>query len=629
MKTLSWFFFLLPVYVVGQNNYAASLIDPTLLENANAVIRLQKMDFYVKQPGEAVKKETLVVTLLNDKSRYNELRLFYDSFNKIKKVGGKIYDAQGKLVREVEKKEIQDMSAISNFSIYEDNRIRYVEVKYSEYPYTVEFEYEMNYNDLFGYPDWDIQPYNVSVEQSEHFISLPEGMKLLYKPLNTEIEPMMSSAGGRTIYYWSARQVPAIKYEPYSPPAAEILPSVLISPETFEVENYTGSMATWKEFGRFMNKLSEGRDVLSPAMRSTVAELTKNVSTDREKIEKLYRYLQENMRYVSVQLGLGGWQPFDANYVEQNKYGDCKALSNFMKAMLKEAGIKAWPVLIYSGDLYYDISEDFATNAFNHVIIYVPSENLWLECTSSTAPPNYLSSSCTNRNVLLITEDGGKIDRTPNYSTEGNFKRTRANVELEPSGAAAVGVEVERKGSKQEWYRYAARQYSSEEFNKKFQEYSPLPGFNLKELRLDVKKDIPEVGVHFLADVPAYASRAGKRLFVPLNKVNPFTSVPQADEHRLHPVEVRDGYSETDNLAIKIPEGYKVESMPGEPVSLATPYGTYYLKVWEEDGYIKVDRNLEVMPVRLAAEEYGAWRDFYKSVSLAEGTTLVLVEKKT
>ena len=94
-------------------------------------------------------------------------------------------------------------------------------------------------------------------------------------------------------------------------------------------------------------------------MKTKVKELVKNAPSQEEKIKVLYHYLQENMRYVSVQLGIGGWQTFDAKYVEENKYGDCKALTNFMKSMLKAADIEAYAALIKNGRNVLDQEIDF------------------------------------------------------------------------------------------------------------------------------------------------------------------------------------------------------------------------------------------------------------------------------
>ena len=631
MQKLLFSLLLFPLALLAQDNFqhAALLIPADLQKGAYAVIRNQEIEFYVKSPGEATFREKRTVTLFNDKSSYDALVIHYNTYNKLGKITGKVYDSLGKLVREIEKKEIRDVSAISDFSIYEDDRVRYVDVDYTDYPYTVEFEYEMTYKDLLDYPNWDIANYYTAVQRSVFILDLPEHFQVSVKSLNLDISPVEAIAKGRHRMTWTVENLPAIKREPYGPPASELLPGMLVSPHLFEAENYSGSMASWKDFGNFINLLMKDRDVLSPAMKANVKELTANAATDREKIEILYRYLQENMRYVSVQLGIGGWQPFDAQYVETNKYGDCKALSNFMKALLKEAGIPSYPVLIRNGDLVYEATEDFATPSFNHMILHVPSESCWLECTSSDFPVNYIGYSNSDRNVLLITENGGQLAHTPEMPPTANFEGNEVKIDLRASGEASVEVKSTRRGAKHEWYRAAVKHYSKEDFQKEFQAASSLPSFTIENLAVQPQKDLPEAEVSYKALVPRYASKAGKRLFIPFNAVNLFTDIPPANEERLHPVVVREGYTEEDRIQLNVPEGYTVESMPGEDFSLESAFGSYQLKVRQEGSQLTFVRRLEIRPVRLPAGEYQALRDFCKEIVKADGAKLVLVEKKT
>ena len=164
-------------------------------------------------------------------------------------------------------------------------------------------------------------------------------------------------------------------------------------PKTFSYEGFQGDLTSWQTYGDFYKDLNKGRDELSETMKETVKDLIAGANTNSQKIEKLFSYLKKNMRYVSLQLGIGGFQTFDAKFVEKNKYGDCKALSNFMKAMLKEAGIKSFPVLVNAGEeVFYEVEKDFVFPMFNHVILYVPDEDCWLECTSTANPPGYLGS---------------------------------------------------------------------------------------------------------------------------------------------------------------------------------------------------------------------------------------------
>ncbi len=629
MQKITLIFLLLPCLLFSQDKpeYAAILIPPDLLENANAVIRNQRIQFEVETPGTAVYKEHRVVTLFNDNSHYDYLIVHYNPHNKLGRLNGKIYDAMGNLVRKIGKKEIRDESAISSISVYDDNRVRYIDVNYSDYPFTVEFEYEMDYNDLLSYPSWRVSEFNVAVQRAELKISIPTDMQLHHKTLNVDAPPVVEASGKSQHFTWTIENVKAARKEPYCPMTSELLPRILVSPSLFEAEGYTGSMSSWNDFGQFMNKLMRGKDALTPEMKAIVSQLTANVETDREKIDALYRYMQGNMRYVSVQIGIGGWQPFNAKYVESNKYGDCKALSNFMKAMLKEANIPAYPVLISSGKQSYEVTDDFTIPAFNHMILYVPSEDYWLECTSNISPPNYLSSSCADRNVLLITDKGGKLVRTPPQLPAENHETNIVDISLESSGKAVVKVRSSRTGARHEWYRYAAEYYSEEDLKKEMMDIISLRSFTLDQLSVTPAPDEPIATVRFTATVPSYASKAGKRLFVPINAINSYSHIPPENESRIHPIEVKSGYTEKDKITMNLPSGYHIESMPPANNTVESEYGRYSLNITQEKNKLTIERQLEILPVRLPAEEYEDWRKFHKQVAKMDGSMLVLVNK--
>ncbi len=629
MQKIIFLLLIIPNLLFSQNKaeYASLLIPPGLLENANAVIRQQEVEFEVQEPGKAIYKEHRAVTIFNEKTNYDAMVVHYNPSNRLSRIKGRIYDAKGNLVREIEKKEIKDVSAISSYSIYEDDRVRYVEVDYKDYPYTVEFEYEMNYKDLLYYPGWSVNEFAVAVQQTTFQVSLPADLKLHYKQFNLDITPEIKNVENLHRFFWKIENIKAIKKEPYCPSVYELLPTLRISPSHFEAENYSGSMSSWNDFGLFMNKLMEGRDELSPTMKNTVHELIGAAKSDREKIDLLYRYMQENMRYVSVQLGIGGWQPFDAKYVEANKYGDCKALSNFMKAMLKEAGIISYPVLIQNGNKPFEITEDFTAPAFNHMILNVPSENYWLECTSTFNPPNYIGVSNSDRNVLLITETGGEIARTPIMLPNDNAELNKSIIEINSEGAATVNFNSNRKGNRQDWFRNAKNYSSEEDLKNEIIELIPLPSFTLNQFSVNVSNDKPEAQFGYNATVPRYASKAGKRLFIPLNAVNPFSDFPPANEERLHPVVIENSFSERDSIVFHLPVGYKVESMPPNEKSLETDFGKYSLRIFQDQYVLTVIRELEVKATRIPAADYNKWRDFFKGVGKLDGGKLVLLGK--
>ena len=502
---------------------------------------------------------------------------------------------------------------------------------HNSYPYTIEFEYErvLKGGYYHAYPDWYIQHYNRSVQESSFTINLPDDFEFYYKALNVDIEPKIGESGGRKLYNWTVKDLPAIKYEPYGPVQSAILPRILFSPHQFYFAGYRGSMASWKEYGQFMNALYEGRDELPKELLLEIKELTSTAQTNREKIDILYQYMQENMRYVSVQLGIGGWQPFDANYVSKNKYGDCKALTNFMKAMLKAVDIKAYPVLIKNGRIRYEITEDYATPQFNHVILHIPSEDYWLECTSQNYPANYIGSGNMNRKVLLVDEEGGKVIQTPRMSAADNMEQNKVSIVLKEDGSATLRNSILAKGERHELYRAMEKQLSQQEQQEYLKEHSSLPSFDINKLIIKASSKQPEATVEYDLAVSRYASKAGKRLFVPVNAISPFKSVPPEMEERQFPVVHRRNFTEVDTIELQIPKGYEVESIPNSSYQKEVEYATYELQIEKTETGIRCVRKLQMKKAELPSDSYPDFRNVLKEISKKDKMKIVLVQKKT
>ncbi|MFQ5448371.1 MAG: hypothetical protein ACE5FF_15710, partial [Saprospiraceae bacterium] len=166
-----------------------------------------------------------------------------------------------------------------------------------------------------------------------------------------------------------------------------------------------------------------------------------------------------------------------------------------------------------------------------------------------------------------------------------------------------------------------------EERRKKFQAASSLPAFKLEELEIVPSGTTASAEVTYTAQVARFGSKAGRRIFVPANAVNPFTGVPPAVENRHHPVVSGAAYVEEDSIVILMPRGYKVESMPPEDFSLDSDYGQYHLNVAVEPGKIILERRFERHTVSLPATEYYEWRSFLKEVAKADGIKIVLVKE--
>ena len=609
--------------------YNSLLIPDTLRKHADEVVRSQKTEFKVESISTASEIETVVVTVLNGESDANELVFFYDQYSKIKKLWAKVYDANGKEVNAFKEKAFNDRSAIGGFNIYSDSRYKHLTVNHSSYPYTIEYQCIKEYKGIMAYPNYRVNSFGKSVQSFEVKVILPAGFDLHSKLENVELAASVNTDEGTKTYTWTGKNLPALKPEAYIP-RSQRDPILWISATKFSVDGYEGDMSSWQSLGAFFYQINKNRQEVTPETKKKVKELIADVATNKEKIKRIYEYMQEEVRYVSVQLGIGGWQSFDAKYVEKNKYGDCKALSNYMKSLLEIAEIPSDWVIIYRGVRgRQEVDENFATPSFgNHMILYVPSEDMWLECTSKTYPPNYLGGDNHDRPVLLITEDGGKLSRTPKYGLEENRSLTRANINLDAKGGVVIKQQTTHHGPSHDQYRQL-KNYPKTDVEKYIVRNTSLPALTLDKFAIEVDPDAPIATVDFNITVPRYASKAGKRVFVPINKLNPFQEVPESEKERIHPVKIENDYHQEDAYIFDLPEGYKVESIPKENTVLESDYGKYTLDLKVTDKTVTVTRTLDIYAVELPATDYNKLRDFYKKIAQLDAAKMVLVKKAT
>lgn len=611
--------------------YNAANISEDLKKGAYAVVREDITNVEVFSNKSSKVTTRFVATILDERGEdYAIHRSSFDqSFYGFPSIKGALYDQNGKLIRKIKKKDIQNVSAISSFSVYEDNRIAAVDLRHNQYPYTVEFETTQNLNAFAIVPGIvpALSRAHTSVEQFSYTVKMPDGLKLLHKTQNLAPPTINGNS-----YTWKAKNLKPITREPRSPSLFKSLPLVMSRPESFEVDGYQGSFKSWKALGQFFYDINEGRDELPTEMVSKVQSLTKGMDDPQEIIEVLYRYMQENTRYVSVQLGLGGFQTFDANYVYENGFGDCKALTNYMKSMLKEVDIPAYTAAIYADDDPRELVKDFPSFQFNHVILCVPFENdtTWLECTSNVNPSGYLGEFTEDRYALLQTERGGFLVRTPNSPAESNEQIRIADVKLDEMGNAEANASITYTGYQQDGVRSLMRDYTADQRKKWLRSRINLGSFEINEYDIKVLETAFRPTTQVSVDINArkWASPSGDRLFLSLYALGGSPSVPKAMSKRTQPIKLPYAYLDTDTITYHIPEGYHIESKPEFPIKVIQDFGAYEINMIQEDQQkIIYTRRIRMEKTILPAERYKEYRDFYRQVNRNDRLQIVLAGK--
>ncbi|MGN6567145.1 MAG: hypothetical protein ACTHJ0_04295, partial [Flavipsychrobacter sp.] len=360
--------------------------------------------------------------------------------------------------------------------------------------------------------------------------------------------------------------------------------------------------------------LNANRDELPEDVKTAVHHLTDTCHDNKEKIKLLYSYLQKSTRYVGIQLGIGGWQTFDANFVGTKGYGDCKALSNYMHSLLKEAGITSYQALVYAGEsnsIQMDL--DFPHEQFNHVILCVPTpkDTTWLECTSNFLPAGYLSDFTSDRNVLLLAPDGGHVIHTPVYGNAVNVITRNATGYIDSNDVLHAQAVFNYQGSFYSSEKYTILDETKDKVANHLNSKFSLPNSRIENYHVDegTVGCIPFIKEKIEMEGAPNINRSGKRLFITPDIIMHSTTTLPA-EKRTKPFEIDRSYQVNDTLFIKLDGKYYAESIPSE-VTMSYPFANYSSKITFENGCIKIMRH------------YSQHKGIYSAALFADYTTVI------
>lgn len=618
-------------FLTKAQSYNTLLIADSLTKQANVVCRFNELRIEIKDPGKARIYNKRAYTILNEAGdRYSFFYTHYDKFNDINDIDGSLFDASGKQLKNVKKKDIEDLSGNDDISLMVDTRFKAHSFYYRNYPYTVEYEESKTIDGVFDLPDWYPQQSNtMSIQYSKLVVVTPKDLDIRYKQFNYAGKPVITEDKDTKTYTWEIKNIPAKPNEVLQPSWREISPVVLLAPTSFEIQGYKGEMSSWENFGMFINSLLKDKSTLPDVVKQKVHAITDGINDPKEKVKLLYNFLQQNTRYISVQLGIGGWQPFDANYVFTKRYGDCKALSNYMVALLKEAGVKANYVLIRAGDDEEDILTDFPSHQFNHATVCVPMEDtMWLECTSQTVAPGYQGDFTGNRHALLIDEKGGHVVKTKYYNAADNLQQRFITSSIDESGKLTANIKTHYTCLQQDDLHRKINYFSKDKLLESLKKDIDLPDYDIVNFNYEEKKmEKAAVDEDLQLTANSYASVSGKRMFVMPNILSKNNTKLKTEEQRRYDIVYPSSFTDQDSISIKIPPGYNIESMPKDVV-INNKFGSYEIHFRFEADNITCTRNYTRSEGRFPASDYPELVKFYDSMYKADRSKIVFIKKE-
>ena len=599
-------------------SYAANAQKATIEESTTEVV--------CDGPDHAVQHFKEVTTIHNEHGA--SMAVFVCSCSKHDKLTsfkGQVTDASGRVIHKFKESELKK-TEYSAYLAVDDYRM-YLDYTPPVYPVTITYEWTIDSRDnVIEFPSFcPLSEYDVNVKKATYSLKVPKSMAIRHALQNINNKVNVSDGDKNTqIFTLQVDSLPALKQEAYSRPLREKLPLAWFAPTDFVYYGTKGSLKSWADYGKWEYSLIQDRDQLSDAERQELHQLTDGLKTDREKVEAIYKRLEKSTRYVAVLLGIGGQQPAPAASVSKSGFGDCKGLSNYMRAMLKEIGIPSNYTTIST--INRRLQKDFASvGQMNHVILQVPLKNdtLWLECTNPQLPMGYVHEDIAGHDAIEVSQAGGRLVRLPVYADSTNLMHNAININLSEQGAANLKV-------------------SLSVLNRQYESCIPLLKADEKDRQKYLhqivhapqaeigKVDINESGAKITLDAEIksqkYANQTGQRLFVPICPVPRGYTVPNTNTERIEDIWRDMGYLDTDDITITIPEGYAIEACP-KGVSIEQPFASFSFSIKADDNTIHIRNRLLMKSGTFPKSQYPQLADFIRSINSAYNQKVVLKKK--
>lgn len=626
--SLLLFFIIVSSYSQSEELYSANTIPDELRIKANAVVRLSEFNISIDGQDKLTISETRIVTVLNEKGN-SAVQAYagFDKYNKIKDIEARIYDETGSEIKKVKKRDFIDQSAVDGGTLYSDSRVLYLSYMPIAYPYTVLFTCTTNTSNTAALPTWrPLNSYFVSVQKASYMLKDNANLGLRFKEKNIDKYGVKSTNSQNELSY-TIENTTALISEDLSPSLSKITPQVLVATENFHFYGVDGKAKNWLEFGDWINNsLLQGRNNVTEETKSRIINLTSHIVDPIEKAKIVFEFVQNNTRYISVQVGIGGVQPIPALEVDQLKYGDCKGLTNYTQALLEIAGVESYYSIVEAGKEIIDLDDDFASlEQGNHIILAIPNNEdlLWLDCTSQIHPFNFIGDFTDSRNVLVVKPEASEIIKTAVYPDSLNTQSTQATIKMNVDGSVSSHI-IRKTAGLQYDNRFPLERQKSKDIIEFYKESWSYVN-NLEVLNYNFVNDKKTVEFIENIDVQAnkYTSFIGDKILFKPNVFSQNSFIPTRYRTRSLPVEIARGYLDEDNFVFTLPEGYEVEALP-DNIEIKNKFGEYKFEVSSSDNKIIYNRKLFIKKGEYPNTAYNAYRDFRKEVSKGDNSKIVL-----
>jgi transglutaminase-like putative cysteine protease len=559
---------------------------------------------------------------------------------KIRSLHGWCIPAQGKDY-EVKDKDAVDR-AFRGGELVDDVKFRVLQIPAADPGNIVGYEYEVEEQPFYLQDMWYFQGED-PVREGHYSLQLPSSWEFKVSWLNHP--EVTATDGGSNLWRWTVKDVEGIRKEEDMPPVSGVEGQMIVTffPPGGRALN---GFAAWNDMGKWYGGLVGGRMAASPEIKQQVATLTASKSTELQKMQALAQFAQHDIRYVAIELGIGGLQPHAASEVFSHHYGDCKDKATLMRSMLQEIGVESYFVVINSrrGVVTRDMP---AHDGFNHVITAIKLPDgvagtaliatmqhpklgkiLFFDPTDELTPFGQIRGDLQDNYALLVTPDGGELIGLPQQSSAMNSIQRTATLTLDPSGTLRGDVKEVRLGDRASSERWRLRTISNDQDRIKPIESllaGSLSSFRItKATLINLSFADQPFGFNYSFESERYAKNAGGLLLLRPRVLGvKAQGLLETKEPRKFPVEFEGPVRDTDKFEITIPPGYEVDDLP-PPVDADYSFASYHSKIEVKGNVIGYTRTFEVKELSVPVDKAEDLRKFYRTIAGDERNTVVL-----
>jgi transglutaminase-like putative cysteine protease len=612
-------------------------------EKTDAVVLFAETTLTVQPNGKIKRLYREVVKILRpDGEARGTVRVYFDSQSRITDLHAWCIPVSGKDYEVKERDAVESaIIGVDGGELVSDLRTKTLRIPAAVAGSVIGYEIEQELRPYVMVDKWDFQD-TVPVREAHYNLRLPSGWSYKANWLNHGEERPTEAVAGQ--WHWSINDVRGIRVERDMPPWRGIAGNMVVA--LVPPSGQDPGIQSWRELGAWYLGLTRGRREASPEIKQKVADLTAAVPTMLGKMQALASFVQNDVRYVAIELGIGGQQPHPAAEVFSHRYGDCKDKVTLLSTMLKEIGIESYYVLINTerGSVTAATPPNLA---FDHAILAIAlpagletvalqagvthpklGKILFFDPTNELTPLGRLWGGLQANFGMLVTPEGGELLELPQLPVDTNGIERTAKMTLDDKGTLRGDVHEVRMGDRAAAERYELR--STIQDTDRIRPVEAVVGASFSTFQI-LKATVANLRVadrpfewYYTLEADNFAKAAGDLLLVrPRVLGSKASSLLETKEPRQYPIEFAGPERDTDIFEITLPPGYQLDELP-PPVNVDDGFAAYHSKTEVVGRVLRYTRTFEIKDLSVPVSKAEQLRDFYRIIASDERNSAVL-----